>query len=151
MIMSLSSFRPKSKVVAMDVLQCLVLVSLLLVGLSPARAEDSSSSVPGLPSCVSPCVDVVFAAELYSPTNHTCIYTNEQFQQTFMGCVAGNCIIPETLSAQNASLAYYDAPTRDRSMNHVVCSITLASIVGVFVVIRFAYKIFAALPLGLDD
>ncbi|KAJ3537025.1 hypothetical protein NM208_g6480 [Fusarium decemcellulare] len=99
-----------------------------------------------------PCIDVVFQAELCTPTDQTCICTNEQFQQTWTGCVASNCTIPETLTTQNASVAYCDAPTRDRTGNYIASSITLASIAGVFVVIRFAYKIFiGSLGFGLDD
>ncbi|KAH7142161.1 CFEM domain-containing protein [Dactylonectria macrodidyma] len=135
----------------MDVLHCLVLVfvSLFLV---PTRAKDSFSNLPGLPSCATPCIDAVFQAELCPHTNQTCICTNEQFQETLRSCVAANCTIPETLTTQNASLDYCDAPTRDRTENYIVSSITLACIAGVFVVIRFACKIFVgSLSLGLDD
>lgn len=136
----------------MEVLHCLVLVSLFLVAAPPARAEGSFSSLPGLPSCTTPCIDAVFQAGLCATTNKTCICTNEQFHQTLMGWVAGNCTIPETLTTQNASLAYCGAPTRDRSDKYIISSITLAAIAAVFVVIRFAYKFFiATIGFGLDD
>lgn len=42
----------------MEVLHCLVLVSLFLVAAPPARAEGSFSSLPGLPSCTVGCQHV---------------------------------------------------------------------------------------------
>ncbi|KAK0387817.1 hypothetical protein NLU13_4062 [Sarocladium strictum] len=116
-----------------------------------AAAQDLSALSP-YPDCAAPCIVEAFEKGLCAPTNTTCICTNASFQGAVTLCVSQSCTIPEALITKNVSATTCGAEVRDRSASYAALSNTLVVITGVFVITRFAYKIFfAKLPLGMDD
>ncbi|KOS21707.1 hypothetical protein ESCO_002255 [Escovopsis weberi] len=65
--------------------------------------------------------------------------------------MASNCTVRETLVALNVTATACDAPVRDRSREFANISNILGVISALFVVQRFAYKLWAKVELGLDD
>ncbi|KAH7120705.1 CFEM domain-containing protein, partial [Dactylonectria macrodidyma] len=137
----------------MSPLRQLMLLASLFVGSTVAQTESSSSpKLPGYPDCAVRCIVSAFAGGLCSPTNQTCICTNEQFQQNVTACVTVSCTIPESLATKNSSSTNCGTPVRDRSREYVLVSHAMGGIAGAVVLIRFGYKIFvASVGLGIDD
>ena len=64
----------------------------------------------------------------------------------------GSALIPGTAEAKNSSLADCGAPIRDRSQQFVTLSTTLTVAAGVFVAIRFGYKLsVSTINIDVDD
>ncbi|OAQ93980.1 CFEM domain-containing protein [Purpureocillium lilacinum] len=132
----------------------LPLVSVLMVA---CQAQDMgvsarASSLEEYPECAAKCILVALTGGLCSPTDEKCICTDQTFQHNVTACVSGGCTIPDALVTQNASLTRCGAIPRDRGQELVTVTAVLASLAAVFIITRFAYKIFVTrLDLGLDD
>lgn len=137
---------------------------LWIVGVVSASSEDlvphqtllqrslSARAVPEMPACATKCVAAALAEKLCAPTDKLCICTNAAFQGKVSACVTVSCKIPDQLATRNASLTNCGAPVRDKSQRYATLSNVLVSITGVFVALRFGFKIFITeAEFGLDD
>ncbi|KAI5456755.1 hypothetical protein BGZ63DRAFT_517585 [Mariannaea sp. PMI_226] len=77
--------------------------------------------------------------------------TNDALQTQVAVCVTKSCSIKEALFTKNATSTSCGAPIRDRSLQYEALSNGLGIVSGVFVVTRFAFKLWSRLELGLDD
>ncbi|KAJ3515198.1 hypothetical protein NM208_g14993 [Fusarium decemcellulare] len=126
-----------------------------LLALSGASASSSSSAAASalaqLPDCATGCFATAIANSPCSPTNQTCMCTNEDLQLEVTTCVTKSCTVKESLVTKNITMTSCDAPIRDRTGEYIALSNTFAVISGVFLAQRFASKLYWKLPLGLDD
>ncbi|KAH7305925.1 CFEM domain-containing protein [Stachybotrys elegans] len=127
---------------------------LFLVAALPAALAQTSTDNPLaiFPECAQPCVGNALSAGLCDPTDKVCTCTDPVFQQNVSVCVAMSCQIPDSLSMRNTSLANCGVVPRDRAAELINVTVSMAVLSGLFVLIRFVYKIFyAQMDLGLDD
>ncbi|KHN94093.1 uncharacterized protein MAM_08023 [Metarhizium album ARSEF 1941] len=66
-------------------------------------------------------------------------------------CVKKNCTIREGLVTLNTTQTACSRPIRDKAETYQVVSNTLVIIAALFILQRFAFKLYARLELGLDD
>ncbi|KAJ3456348.1 hypothetical protein MRS44_016371 [Fusarium solani] len=133
----------------------LILVSILSASflVPKALARDlSSPSLSEYPRCAAKCMISALQGGFCAPSNQTCICVDHEFQQNVTSCVSTSCTILEALKAKNSSLADCGAPMRDRSQQFVTLSTTLTVVAGVFVAIRFGYKLsVSTINIDIDD
>ncbi|KAF4551090.1 CFEM domain-containing protein 1 [Elsinoe fawcettii] len=130
----------------MAALSRLVLSLLLLFFVSAATAQQK------YPACAATCLATALSQGTCEPTDRKCLCTNPQFQAAASTCIAKSCIIPDVLIARNVSATNCGAPVRNRAPDYANISNGLAVTALVFVVIRFATKLFIVKSeLGWDD
>ncbi len=100
-------------------------------------------------------------------TDQVCLCNNDPLQQNITECVLAGCSIKEALCTsgslkntqtrlttavtKNLTESACDRPIRDKSGTLITLSNTLGIITGLFVLQRFAFKIFSRLDIHLDD
>ncbi|KAM0425958.1 hypothetical protein ACHAPT_008897 [Fusarium lateritium] len=127
------------------------LFASLFISIALARDVDSPS-LSEYPDCAAKCMISAIQGGFCAPSNQTCLCTDQPFQQNVTTCVAGSCTIPDALAAKNSSLADCGAPIRDRAQQFVTLTNALAVVAGVFVAIRFGYKMtVSTISLDIDD
>ncbi|KAF7557310.1 hypothetical protein G7Z17_g831 [Cylindrodendrum hubeiense] len=128
-----------------------VVVSVLM-GIPATQSQTSSTSVlDRLPDCALECLSTAILDSTCLATNQTCICENESLQTDVEVCVAMSCTIKESLTTKNASMEYCGRPMRHHPTNYDTLSTVLLIISSLFVIQRFAFKIYAKLGLGPDD
>ncbi|KAH7122921.1 hypothetical protein EDB81DRAFT_223173 [Dactylonectria macrodidyma] len=119
---------------------------------SAASTSSSSSSVLAqLPDCALSCLATALADSPCTATNTTCMCTNEALQSQVTVCVTANCTVKEGLTTKNLTVTNCGATVRDQSGEYVVLCNTFAIIAGLFIIQRFASKIYWKMELGMDD
>ncbi|KAL6399500.1 hypothetical protein AUP68_18048 [Ilyonectria robusta] len=129
----------------------LLAACLVAKGVSGEGPRSTASDLASLPDCAILCLATAIADSPCTATNQTCMCTNEAFQSQVAVCVAGSCTIKEALFTKNTTSTNCGAPIRNKSTQYEILSNTFGIISGVIVVIRFAFKIWQHLELGLDD
>ncbi|RSM10843.1 hypothetical protein CEP52_003302 [Fusarium oligoseptatum] len=114
-------------------------------------ASSTSAALAGWPECSIKCLTTAIGNSTCSATDQACMCTNEQLQLEMNVCVKQTCTIKELLTTVNLTMTSCGAPIRDKSDEYIILSNTFAVITGLFIVQRFASKIYWKLPLGLDD
>ncbi|KAF7560062.1 hypothetical protein G7046_g4092 [Stylonectria norvegica] len=127
--------------------------SVVCLGALPlVRCQASSSSVLAeLPTCAIKCLSAAIVDSHCSATNQTCMCTTESLQTQVAICVTESCTIKEALLTKNITTTSCQAPIRDKSAGYRALNNALGIVSGVFIVQRFAFKIYCELELGLDD
>ncbi|KAF4443135.1 hypothetical protein F53441_11534 [Fusarium austroafricanum] len=116
-----------------------------------SAGDSPASALSLLPKCAAKCFFTAVENSTCDLTDQKCMCTNAALQHDVEGCVSLSCTIPEALTTKNATLTACGAPVRDASPGFVVLNVVMTTISGVFVLQRFATKLFYKLPLGLDD
>ncbi|KAL6415684.1 putative PTH11-typeG-protein-coupled receptor [Ilyonectria robusta] len=117
-----------------------------------ARCEAGSLSIlDQLPDCVLGCLSTAIVNSTCLATNQTCVCADESLQSAVGICVSENCTVKNALTTKNATMEYCGEPIRQRSVQYDTFSVVVVIISGLFIVQRFAFKIYAKLELRLDD
>ncbi|KIH86417.1 integral membrane protein [Sporothrix brasiliensis 5110] len=104
-----------------------------------------------LPSCALKCLISSLGESSCPVTNTTCMCLDTKLQDDSTTCILANCTVLEALSAKNITAVGCDQPIRSKNAVFRTTSTTLGIITGVFLVARFAYRIFVARSIGWDD
>ncbi|KAH8688533.1 hypothetical protein BGZ61DRAFT_353966 [Ilyonectria robusta] len=112
---------------------------------------SSTSALSALPDCAINCLTISIDNSICSATNQTCICANEALQANLTACVAGTCTVKESLTTKNATMTFCSASIRHHSVNYAVVTGVLAVISGLFIIQRFALKLYSRLDVGPDD
>jgi len=132
----------------------LSLLLFCLLGISfvaSAQNPDPIALLQQFPACAQSCALEQIFIGTCSPTDMQCICTNQELQSSVTQCVTHNCTVIEALATKNASLSSCNAPIRAHGPGHRVLTWTMIILVTIFVMIRFAFKIFEHHDLGDDD
>ncbi|KAH7142753.1 putative PTH11-type G-protein coupled receptor protein [Dactylonectria estremocensis] len=117
-----------------------------------ALGKASSTSALGtLPDCALECLKTSIGNSICSATNTTCICSNEPLQGNITACVTASCTVKESLTTKNGTMTLCGAPVRHHSTNYALASAILSIVSGLFVIQRFAFKLYARLDFGPDD
>ncbi|KAG5916960.1 hypothetical protein E4U42_007428 [Claviceps africana] len=118
-----------------------------------ASANDTATLavIASLPTCAIRCLLPIVASSPCALTNATCLCSNKKVQLDAASCVIKTCSVKETLNAKNITSTSCGVPIRDRRRQYVAVCNTFGVLATLFVVQRFAYKIWADLDLGPDD
>ncbi|PWI69413.1 hypothetical protein PCL_01060 [Purpureocillium lilacinum] len=138
--------------------------------LSAAIAQGTSpaSLLSQLPSCALECFASALPSSSCSPTDQKCLCASEQFSNNVTVCVTKSCTIKESLSSRpypnpnhysltpapgtlNITKTNCGAPIRDKSQVYSDTAAAFSVLAGVFIIQRFAYKIYTKLDICLDD
>ncbi|XWW97979.1 hypothetical protein V2A60_005975 [Cordyceps javanica] len=98
-----------------------------------------------------PCVAESLSQTKCNVADTACICADQPVQDAVATCVLQKCTSQEALSVKNITNTVCDVPVRDRSSKYTIVSNTLGIISAIFVIQRFAYKLWAGLDLGWDD
>ncbi|CAK7201709.1 hypothetical protein SEUCBS139899_004421 [Sporothrix eucalyptigena] len=129
-----------------------ILALLLPVLFLPQVAAAVNGAVfADLPTCALTCLVSALGSSSCSVSNTTCMCLDTQLLDTSTTCILANCTTLEALSAKNITAVGCDQPVRDKNGVFRATSISLGVITGVFLVARFAYRIFVAGSIGADD
>ncbi|KAL3965154.1 hypothetical protein ACCO45_002158 [Purpureocillium lilacinum] len=127
------------------------LIAALAVVPSAMAKVSLTDAVAKLPSCALTCVASAVSTSTCSLTDQVCLCNNDPLQQNITECVLAGCSIKEALFTKNLTESACDRPIRDKSGTLITLSNTLGIITGLFVLQRFAFKIFSRLDIHLDD
>ncbi|KAH8673256.1 GPCR, PTH11-type [Ilyonectria robusta] len=97
------------------------------------------------------CLSTAIVNSTCLATNQTCVCADESLQSAVGICVSENCTVKNALTTKNATMEYCGEPIRQRSVQYDTFSVVVVIISGLFIVQRFAFKIYAKLELRLDD
>ncbi|KAM4055754.1 CFEM domain-containing protein [Hirsutella rhossiliensis] len=133
-------------VVAPSALLALQTTAVVAQTTAPVPPEQ----LPLMPDCGIKCLH--YAMSL-SPcgADLACQCTDDALIETMTGCVMASCTIKETLLTRNISAMACGEPVRDKSPGYVAVSNSFGILSSLFVIQRFAYKLWAKLELGPDD
>ncbi|KAI8676178.1 CFEM domain-containing protein [Fusarium sp. Ph1] len=129
----------------------LSLFACLLALPAGLATSSTSAALAGWPECSIKCLATAIGNSTCSAADQACMCTNEQLQLEMNVCVKQTCTVKESLATANLTMTSCGAPIRDKSNQYLILSNTFAVITGLFIVQRFASKIYWKLPLGLDD
>lgn len=133
--------------------------ALLSQGAS-AQNTDLNAVIDLLPQCALECmlplVNVSSAMSsqdaICDGTDMKCMCTSPSFLGKTEACVSTQCTVEESLVAKNATTTSCGYPVRDDSPKLIITASVFSAISALFVLQRFAVKIFSPdLLLGLDD
>ncbi|WXC49335.1 hypothetical protein QX201_009018 [Fusarium graminearum] len=116
-----------------------------------AQDPGSSAILASLPKCALECMAVSVSNSTCDLLDTQCTCRNEQLQAEIEKCVLADCTVRESLSTKNASMTLCGAPIRNRQVEILAVNDVLGTTSGIFVLQRFATKLFYKLPWGLDD
>ncbi|RGP79401.1 integral membrane [Fusarium longipes] len=114
-------------------------------------SSDSSSLLATLPACALKCMATSVSTSTCDLLDTDCVCKNEPLQADIEKCVLASCTVRESLSTKNTSMTLCGAPIRNRQHEVLAMNNILGTVSGIFVLQRFATKLFFKLPLGLDD
>ncbi|OAA58475.1 Extracellular membrane protein, CFEM domain protein [Niveomyces insectorum RCEF 264] len=128
-------------------------LSALLLPQATAAADNTAVSVLAqLPSCAARCLVSAIGQSPCSPTNMTCMCTNEAFLDDSTVCIQSNCTVIEALSSKNVTSTACGAPIRSRNGVFRATSNSLGILTGCFLITRLAYRlVIARTGLAADD
>ncbi|KAH6983342.1 hypothetical protein BKA56DRAFT_615325 [Ilyonectria sp. MPI-CAGE-AT-0026] len=134
-------------------LRVLVRFAALLFACGVAGAElYDSSALTVLTNCSKTCIDEVISVSNCTALDDSCLCTDETILPAVSGCVVTTCSVKQTLTTQNATQAYCRVPIRNRTPIFVNVTIVFGTLTGVFVLFRFATKLFVLdRDFGMDD
>ncbi|KAJ3464894.1 hypothetical protein MRS44_009680 [Fusarium solani] len=118
---------------------------------SSSGALPNSLNTLGYPLCASKCMDTALEGSLCDSGDQTCACGNEQFRSSMTSCVTANCSVPDAFMAFNISQTTCGNPARDRARSYTIIATTITIVSSLFVIMRFAYKLFNRIEPGPDD
>ncbi|VUC24531.1 unnamed protein product [Clonostachys rosea] len=128
---------------------------LLLLFLSTTVAsasDDALTRLAAYPDCAKPCILSAIKGGICGLNDQACICGSTEFSANVTSCVETKCTIPESLAVLNTSHIDCDEVPRDQSIKLKVATITVGTVAGLFVILRFAYKlIISNMILTMDD
>ncbi|CAG9941066.1 unnamed protein product [Clonostachys rosea f. rosea IK726] len=128
---------------------------LSLLFLSTAVVSASGDALSGLsayPDCAKPCISSAIQGGICGLDNQACICSSAEFSANVTSCVETKCTIPDSLAVMNISRIDCDETPRDRSIELKVATITVGTVAGLFVMLRFGYKLMISnVALAMDD
>ncbi|KPM37241.1 hypothetical protein AK830_g9309 [Neonectria ditissima] len=110
-----------------------------------------AASLAAMPDCAADCLTTALANSPCTPTNTTCMCTNEHLRLDMTACATKSCTVKDSLVTKNLTMTSCDAPVRDRSGGYIAMSNVLAVVSALCVIQRFFSKVWWKIGLGLDD
>uniref|UniRef100_A0A8H7MZF4 CFEM domain-containing protein n=1 Tax=Bionectria ochroleuca TaxID=29856 RepID=A0A8H7MZF4_BIOOC len=106
-----------------------------------------------LPSCSYDCLTLLTESSDCATGNMTCYCASPNFDDTATACVESNCkLAKDILTVKNVTQVACKREVRDNTKKFPTVAIVFSILSGIFVIQRFAVKIYASnLSLGLDD
>ncbi|KAJ4149932.1 hypothetical protein LMH87_010705 [Akanthomyces muscarius] len=123
---------------------------LALAAQTPASG-GLAEALGEFPKCSLPCLAESLTKTKCDAADTGCICADQPLQDAVAVCVLQKCTVQEALSVKNITDTVCDVPARDRSRKYTIVSNTLGIISALFVIQRFAYKLWAGLDFGWDD
>ncbi|KJZ68931.1 hypothetical protein HIM_11674 [Hirsutella minnesotensis 3608] len=114
-------------------------------------AQQASAAPPQTPECALPCRQIALRETKCPPRDLQCICKDPDFAKAMAECVTSRCTIKESLIVKNASSIACGEPIRDYARGFVPLNDAFVILASLFVIQRFAFKIWTKMTLGTDD
>ncbi|KAG8424065.1 hypothetical protein J3458_000899 [Metarhizium acridum] len=132
-------------------------LALLLASTIPTVASESDSSssltslITKLPTCAAKCFTEALTQTKCDLTDQKCICSDQVLLETATVCIVKGCTAKEALTAKKLTSEGCNAPIRDKNAVYIRVSDILGVMSGLFIIQRFAFKLWAKQNFWLDD
>ncbi|KFA78590.1 hypothetical protein S40288_09088 [Stachybotrys chartarum IBT 40288] len=129
------------------------LALVVVPGIAAQSLPEQDEYLPyeALPECALSCMPIIVNQTACDVQDMPCLCADRRLMEAAELCALSRCTVRESLYARNLTARACEEPIRDRSYEFSVIVSTIAILSALFVVQRFAFKVYADITLAVDD